>query len=119
MSRDWIVSLEDILEAASEILRDTENITFEEFEANHQILTASLYNFIIIGEAVKNLPETLRQKYVQVEWKGVVAFRDILAHQYFRINPEIIWDTIQNKLPTLKQQIEEMIKAENDETPLT
>lgn len=62
-------------------------------------------NLEIIGEAVENLPKQFKAKHSEVEWKKIAGLRDILAHEYFGIDLEIIIDIIENKLPTLKKQI--------------
>jgi uncharacterized protein with HEPN domain len=57
----------------------------------------------IIGEAARNLPDEIKNLAPEIEWKKVVSLRNILAHEYFNITREIIWDIIQNKLPSLKE----------------
>ncbi len=58
-------------------------------------------NLEVIGEAVKKIPEEIRTQYPAVEWKKIGGVRDILIHEYFGIDVEIVWDIIQNKLPIL------------------
>jgi len=52
------------------------------------------------------LPKDFRENYDQIEWRKIIAFRPILAHDYYKINPEIVWNAIENKLMDLKVQIE-------------
>ena len=63
-----------------------------------------------IGEAVKHIPEDLKNRYA-IEWKKISGLRDILIHEYFGIDQEIIWDVVINKLPELKIIIKEMLKS--------
>ncbi|MBM4324677.1 MAG: DUF86 domain-containing protein [Deltaproteobacteria bacterium] len=72
-------------------------------------MDAVVRNLEIIGEAIKKLPEDIRLKYPEVEWKKIAGLRDILIHEYFGVDHEIIWDIIQNKLPLLKEQIRQML----------
>ena len=69
----------------------------------------------IIGEAVKNIPDEIREQYPEVPWSSVAKIRDRLAHQYFGINEKIVWDTVQNDLSELKPLIEKILK---EDTPL-
>ncbi|MBM4341371.1 MAG: DUF86 domain-containing protein [Deltaproteobacteria bacterium] len=109
MSRDYKVYLEDILDAITKIQLYTESLPKETFFADPKTIDAVVRNLEIIGEAIKKLPEDIRLKYPEVEWKKIAGLRDILIHEYFGVDHEIIWDIIQNKLPFLKEQIRQML----------
>ena len=75
----------------------------------------AIRKFEIIGEATRNIPKSFRQKYPDIPWKEMVGFRDKPIHFYFGIKYEIVWDTIETKLPELKlklYKILEEIKSE-------
>jgi uncharacterized protein with HEPN domain len=59
-------------------------------------------NLEVIGEAAKNIPEEVRANSPTIEWKKIAGLRDILIHEYFGIDGEIVWDIVQNKLPSLE-----------------
>jgi uncharacterized protein with HEPN domain len=63
----------------------------------------------IISEAVRQLPEDFKQKYSNIEWRKIVDLRNILIHEYFGIEPEIIWDIVKNKIPALKAFIKMLL----------
>jgi uncharacterized protein with HEPN domain len=112
MSRDYRLYLEDILEAIEKIEAYTKNTSFESLENNKMLLDAVLYNLEIIGEATKHLPEDLKENSKMIEWRRITGLRDIIAHQYFGVSLEIIWDVVQNKLPELKLEINRLLKSE-------
>jgi uncharacterized protein with HEPN domain len=66
-------------------------------------------NLEIIGEAVKKLPENLRSLHPALEWKKMAGLRDILIHEYFGLDAEIVWDIVKNKVPPLDRVIREML----------
>ncbi len=66
---------------------------------------AVIRNLEIIGEAVKQVPQSVRENQPNIEWRKIAGLRDILIHKYFDLNKEIIWDVVQSKLPILKAQI--------------
>ncbi|GGB63405.1 hypothetical protein GCM10011409_45580 [Lentibacillus populi] len=65
---------------------------------------------MVIGEATKNIPVEIRKMNPQVEWRKMAGMRDMMIHGYFSINYRIVWDVVQNKIPTLRQQVEQLLK---------
>ncbi len=110
MSRDCKVYLEDILEAIGKIRAYTAGMSADSFAADNKTLDAVLRNLEVIGEAVKCIPGDIRAQHPQVEWKKMAGLRDILIHQYFGIDAEIIWDVVQNKLPELEKQMRDAVQ---------
>src|SRR3989442_1460925 len=70
---------------------------------------AVLRNFTVIGEAVKNLSQSFRDAHPDVPWREVAGMRDILIHQYFRINLDTVWSVVESKLPDLLTKVEAML----------
>jgi len=110
--RDYKLYLDDIIEAANRVERYTEKLTLAKLKKNDLIVDGVVRNLEIIGEAAKNIPQTVKDKYPAIEWKKIAGLRDILAHEYFGIDLEILWDIIENKLPTLKKEISRLAKKE-------
>lgn len=109
MSRDFRVYLEDMLEAIRRIRRYTSGLSGEAFSKDEKTLDAVIRNLEVIGEAAKRVPEAVRAGQTNVEWKKIAGLRDVLIHEYFGIDVEIVWDVVQNKLPALEEQVERIL----------
>ena len=109
MPRDSRVYLEDILEATRKITVYTGSLSKSAFLEDEKTLDAVVRNLEVIGEAVKKLPENLRAKHSAVEWKKIAGLRDILIHEYFGLDAEIVWDIVQNKVPALDREVRTML----------
>ena len=104
--RDILVYLDDILESAELIESYTATISESEFYNSGEKQDAILHRLQIIGEAAKHVPEAYRQKWNQVPWKDIAGIRDIIVHEYFGITLTMIWKTVVEDIPLLKQQIQ-------------
>lgn len=107
MPRDFQVYLEDIRQAISKIQGYTVGLSRESFAQDSMRIDAVVRNLEIIGEAAKMIPESIRAEYPNIEWKKIAGLRDILAHHYFEVDLDIVWDILQNKLPALERELGE------------
>ncbi|MDR5674246.1 DUF86 domain-containing protein [Halalkaliarchaeum sp. AArc-GB] len=105
--------LDDILAAAEKIERFTGNMSYEEFLEDEKTVDAVLRNFEVIGEAAKNVPDDVRREYSDVPWSEMAGMRDKLIHGYATVELRIVWQTVQDEIPTLTAQIGQ-IRAELD-----
>lgn len=103
--RKPILLLEDILESTRLIEEYIEGLDFEAFSQDTKTRDAVIRNFEIIGEAANNLPGYLTENHAEVDWSGVVGFRNVLIHDYFGVDYAMVWDIIQSFLPDLKEKI--------------
>ncbi len=110
MPRDFRVHLEDILGAIGKIKRYTKGLSKQGFAGDDKTLDAVVRNLEVIGEAVKQLPADLRAREPGIDWQKIAGLRDILIHQYFGIDVDILWDIIQNKLPTLEVSVGALLR---------
>lgn len=101
MSRDESLYLADIEESCEKVLRFTKGMTYKEFVHDELHFDAVLRNLEVIGEAVKNISDETRQKYPQIKWRKIAGFRDIVAHEYFGVNEETVWDIVEKEIPVL------------------
>lgn len=108
------VYLKHILEEIDFLIKETEGIKFEEFMKNETLKRACSRSLEIIGEAVKHLSADFKKKHKEIEWKKIAGLRDKIIHYYFGVNWDILWDVIKNRLPKLKEQLEEILsKTDN------
>ena len=105
MPRDFEVYLEDIREAITKIQNYTSDSTQETFAQDGRTIDAVVRNLLIIGEAAKMIPESMRADYPNIEWKKIAGLRDILAHHYFDVDLDIVWDIVRNKIPSLEKEL--------------
>jgi uncharacterized protein with HEPN domain len=105
MSRDYKISLQDILDAIKKIEKYTRGMGFDDFVKQEVVVDAVVRNLEVIGEAAKNAPASVRSKHKDVEWKKIAGLRDILIHEYFGVDLDILWDIVRRKMPALKKKI--------------
>jgi uncharacterized protein with HEPN domain len=110
MSRDESLYLGDIQESCEKILRFTEGMAYKEFVHDDLHFDAVLRNLEVIGEAVKNISEETRIIYPNVKWRKIAGFRDIVAHEYFGVNEETVWDIVKNQVPDLLEIVKTMLE---------
>jgi uncharacterized protein with HEPN domain len=111
MRRDEL-RLRDILEHINSALLAVAGKLRSDFDADPILQKAVQYDLLTIGEATSNISEELRTKYSQVPWKAISGIRTILAHQYFSIDLDIVWQTATSDLAPLRAQIEEILNAD-------
>jgi uncharacterized protein with HEPN domain len=85
-------------------------IDFDVFNQDETLKRAFVRSLEIIGEAAKKVPDDVRQRFSDIEWRKVSGMRDRLIHDYFGVDYEIVWDAAKNKLPELRRQITDIIK---------
>ena len=98
--------LETIIEAIDRINEYTSGFTSaDEFNNDYRNFDATMMNFVVIGEMVEKLSEDFKSKHNHIEWIKIKGFRNIVAHDYFGIDAEEVWQIIKNKIPDLKTDI--------------
>ena len=101
MSRDWLLYLDDLIAAAEKIGRCTAGRSVDSFVADEAAFDAVLFNLQVIGEAVKRLPEHERAALPAEHRVGPARLRDLIAHHYFAIDPDLIWEVATRHVPAL------------------
>ena len=107
--RNYLIFLEDILDSAKQIEIYTNNLTKKNFTESVQVQDAVIRRLEVIGEAVKALPASFRKNHPEVQWKEIAGMRDILIHEYFGVNINRLWETVQKDIPDLKKKIKKIL----------
>jgi len=101
-----------ILDETSYILNSSRGLDKATFLQDETLKRAYVRSIEVIGEAVKQIPDTLRQKYPAIEWRAIAGMRDRLIHGYFGVDYDIVWDVITNKIPALETDIKQIMAQE-------
>ena len=114
MSRDYILFLNDIEDACRKIIDFSNGLSFEDFAKQGMPYYSLVRLLEVIGEAVKNIPEEVRDRYPAVQWRQIARARDLMAHHYFGLEDETLWEMVQVHVPELLAQIRPIIDLESE-----
>lgn len=107
--RDDQLLLKDIIEAGNKIIKYTKGLTYESFLEDERTIDAVLRNFEVIGEAANRLSESFKIENPNIEWRKLIAFRNLLIHEYFGVDLVIVYDVINMLLPSSIASLETLI----------
>jgi len=110
MKREIGDFIEDIVNAMNKALEFVEGMSYEDFIQDPKTVFAVVRAIEIIGEAVKNIPDNVREKYPEIPWKGMAGMRDKVIHEYFGVDMKVVWDTVKKRIPKIKPLFEKMLK---------
>jgi uncharacterized protein with HEPN domain len=101
VSRDWLLYLDDLIGSAEKIQRFLKGRALEGFASDEMLFDAVLFNLEVIGEAVKKLPAEAKTAVPEGDWSGPARMRDLIAHHYFAVDPEIVWEAATQHVPRI------------------
>jgi uncharacterized protein with HEPN domain len=87
---------------------------YEAFEAEELIQVWMVHNLQIIGEAARSISDEFREEYSAVPWVSIIGFRNLVVHEYFRVDLMVVWDIVARDLPELKVQVEAIVAGLED-----
>jgi uncharacterized protein with HEPN domain len=99
--RRWDIRIRDIVASIEKIQKYTENMDANAFLGDSKTVDAVVRNLEVIGEAARHVPDEIVGKHPEIPWREMRDMRNLLSHEYFGVNTDIIWETIQSDLPTL------------------
>ena len=97
--------VDDIKDAISKIDKYSKGLSFDKFSKNNLVIDAVVRNLEVIGEAAKNIPTDFKKEYKDIPWSKIAGMRNIIVHEYFSVDLEILWQTIQQDILELKKLI--------------
>src|SRR3989339_183268 len=109
MKKENTVYIRHILDSIGRIEKYTHRITSRNFMKNDMVQSAVMRELEIIGEAVKKLSREFKESHTDIPWKQIAGMRDKLIHDYFGVDKEAVWKTIQEDIPVLKNKIENIL----------
>jgi uncharacterized protein with HEPN domain len=107
--RNWQTRIEDMLACIRNVQAFVVGMTYDEFFEDIKTIRAIAFELSILGEAARAVPESVRLKYPEIPWGKMQEIRDVIIHEYYRIDEEILWKTIQNDLDPLLPQLESVL----------
>ncbi|NUO80973.1 DUF86 domain-containing protein [candidate division KSB1 bacterium] len=115
MKRESRLFLQDILEAAQHIEQFVAGFEYLQFQNDDKTSSAVIRKLEIIGEATKQIPDTIKTKYPEIKWKEIMGMRDRLIHGYFGVDYSLVWDTTQTDIPKLITEISRVLREIDQE----
>jgi len=112
--REYKIYLRDIINAMTSIESFVGKMDFDQFKDDDKTTSAVIRKLEIIGEAAKNIPKNITEKYSSVPWKEMAGMRDKLIHFYFGVNLKLVWQTIKHRIPQLKLSIKQILEEIED-----
>ena len=108
-SRNANLYLQDILQACNDILNFTQGMnSAAELQNDRRTFLAVIHSLEIIGEAARQMPKSFREKHSDFPWRETASLRNVIAHEYFGLDIEIIWDVIKTRIPALAKQVKQL-----------
>ena len=103
--RDWSLFVADMQEAIEKIASYVDAMTFTDFQSDTRTVDAVVHNLLVIGEAARCLPASIKENHPDIDWIAINGLRNQIAHEYFGLSLSVIWEIVQRDLPRLQQQL--------------
>ena len=102
--------IQDILESIGAVEEFVKGMNFEDFSKDRKTIFAVVRGIEIVGEAAKQIPDLIRNRYGDVPWKDMAGMRDKVIHGYFGVDLKVVWETATRHLPEIKPLVKRVMK---------
>jgi uncharacterized protein with HEPN domain len=109
--RDWRFRVRDILAAVRAIAGYTDGMTFDQFVGDARTMDAVVRNLMTMGESIRWIPEPILDAHPDVPWRTLRGMRNVVVHEYFGVDPSILWETVRGDLPPLEEKLEAVLSG--------
>jgi uncharacterized protein with HEPN domain len=113
--RDWRLRVADMLDAAETAVSLTNGLEKAEFLADRTLVDASIKNLSVLGEAAAQIPDEIARQWPDVPWRMMRDMRNLIIHEYFGVNPDIVWGTITDDLPVVLAELRRLVETAGSE----
>jgi len=110
MKEEFLDYVDDVVEAMDDAERFVEGMEYRDFVKDKKTAYAVTRAVEVIGEAVKNIPDSVKKRYPRIPWKKMAGMRDKLIHEYFGVDLRRVWNTVKKDIPELKPMFEKILK---------
>ena len=111
MKRVYEDYLRDMLENAEKALSFVNGMNFEEFQTDDKAVYAVIRAFEIIGEAARQIPESVKEENSAIPWREIMGMRNKLTHEYFGVNTKVVWRTVHEDLPVIIPLLQKILET--------
>ena len=115
--RDWRIPVRDMIGFGERVVSEIVGMDSEQFLENISIYDMAQFNILRIGEAANRIPQEIRDAHPEIDWQGIRGARNLIAHEYDRVDEDAVWTIVRTHIPALLPQLRALLEAEGEAAP--